>query len=73
MKKSRADRGAIWLAPDEIVHPYAATDAVVPHRLTPMLEDKIRAERLWDVYQKERIPLCQEYAAWTARASASTR
>lgn len=61
-KGGRADRGAVWLAPDEIVHPYAAADVVVPHHLTPLFEEKLRRERLWDVYQDERIPLLQEYA-----------
>lgn len=60
--KGVADHGYLWLAPNDLVWKYAATDSIVTYLLDGQMLQQIQGNDQLPIYLTERIPLVREYA-----------
>lgn len=59
--QGRADHGAIWLAPDDLVHDYNGKDSDASIRLEDVFVPKLHEAGLWHAFTHERMPLVVEH------------
>jgi uracil-DNA glycosylase family 4 len=66
-KGGKGDKGQLWRAPDEVVHPYAAMDAAQSWGLVDTLRARLDQAGLVRTYEKEEMPLILDYAVMDRR------
>lgn len=59
----KPDWNYLWKVPNEILWPYAATDALVTALIDEPLDERLHREHLVTLYHEERMPTAFEYLA----------
>lgn len=59
--RGRPDMGQLWRAPDDLVHRYNGMDAIATLWCEDVLTPRLKEEKLWDLFTRERMPLVREH------------